>query len=348
MLRVMGMLMLLSTGLSNTGCRQPDETAPPDHERDPGVLEGAVTVRIDDAGIAHVSASNASDMFWAQGYFTARDRLWQMDFLRRQARGELAEILGESYLDKDILMRGLHFGAWGDEAAEAIAATDPEISGFATAYAAGVNQYLEDATAGRFGLSLSPQIEALDYVPAPWTPGDSHAVEKLITGGLSMRPDVDLIIGLLHITFRDRFFTDVYRFQGLDTTSIVPDYYAGRRHAPPAEEGDGRQRIQDMLSNLGREDAVAIARLARKLRLGNGGSNSFVVAGTHTESGHTLIASDTHLDTEHPSAYYYMHLETTSEGGDFNAIGATFPGAPFILFGHTESTAWLPTRRCRH
>ena len=192
-------------------------------------------------------------------------------------------------------------------------------------------------------MSLSPQIEALDYVPAPWTPGDSHAVEKLITGGLSMRPDVDLIIGLLHITFRDRFFTDVYRFQGLDTTSIVPDYYAGRRHAPPAEEGDGRQRIQDMLSNLGREDAVAIARLARKLRLGNGGSNSFVVAGTHTESGHTLIASDTHLDTEHPSAYYYMHLETTSEGGDFNAIGATFPGAPFILFGHTESTAWLPT-----
>ena len=247
---------------------------------EPFALSGPVTVQLDDSGIPHITASTEEDAFWAQGYFTARDRMWQMDYQRRRARGQLAEVLGESFLDSDVLMRGLNFGRWGDEAAEALLTEDPELARYFEAYATGVSQYLQDAIAGRYGLSLSPQLQALDYVPEPWTAADCLAVEKLLTGGLSMRPDVDLIIGLLNSTFEPDFFEDVYRYEGLDTTSVVPDYFADRAPVEPPASGDGRQRVQDLLSGLEIEDAVALSGLSRELALGNSGSNSFMVAGT--------------------------------------------------------------------
>lgn len=312
-------------------------------QTEPSTLEftrsGPVTVQYDESGVPHVTATSSADAFWAQGYVTARDRMWHMDYHRRRARGQLSEILGEEHLDGDIMMRALSFGRWADETAVALRESDPEIALYIDAYTAGVNQYLDDALAGRHGLSLSPQIQALDYTPAPWTPSDSLAVENLITGGLSMRVDVDLIIGLLHSTFSPEFFADQYRYQGMETTAIVPDFYAGKQASMVEDDSEattGRPRLD-------RAEAIELARVGRQLFMGNNGSNSFVVSGTQTVSGNTLIANDAHFDTEHPTLFYFIHLDTSASGGELNAVGASVPGTPFVLFGHNESASWVPT-----
>jgi len=305
---------------------------------------GPITVRIDDDGIAHIEAESDVDAFWAQGYFTARDRMWHMDLMRRRARGTQSAILGEAYLSDDTLMRGLRWGALGDATAEQVPIDDPEIAAVFDAYAAGVNQFMADAAAGRHGLSFGPQIEALDYTLDPWTTADSYAIEKLVTGALSMRPSQDLVLGLVNSTFGPSLFSDLYRFAGMDDTSIVPDYYDTRPPPQPAAHaGAGAERVMALMSSVPPEQLPDIAQRMSAMDLRNGGSNNFAIAGAQSASGHALVASDTHLDTEHPSAYYYVHLSTADAGGDMNAVGATFPGVPLVLFGHNDRAAWVPT-----
>jgi penicillin amidase len=309
-------------------------------------LSGPVTLRIDDVGIGHITASTDEDGFWAQGYFTARDRFWLMDLQRRKAQGRLSEILGQEHLEGDILLRGLNWKRNAEEIAIELRTRDPELARIFTAYVAGVNQYLEDARAGRYGLSPSPQILALDYEPDPWTIADSFSIENLITGGLSMRPGQDLMLGLVHTTFGQAFYEDLYRYQGMDTTSIVPDFYGddeAARKNTRVTTGNGGERIRERMAILDDEDRKRLAEGARKLRLTNSGSNNFVVDGDHSESGYALAAGDTHFDTEHPTVLYYLHMDTTGGDGTLNAIGATFPGLPLILFGHNGRIAWLPT-----
>ena len=135
-------------------------------------------MRRDERGIPHITASNDQDLYFAQGYATAADRLWQMDLLRRTARGELAEIFGNSALEEDKRHRTFGFAQTAD--AEVAQAT-PAARAILEAYARGVNAYI----AGLEAKSLPPEFQILQYQPRPWTPSDSLVLVKLFFESLS-------------------------------------------------------------------------------------------------------------------------------------------------------------------
>src|SRR5438067_2608908 len=153
-------------------------------------LHAPVSVRRDERGIPHIEAANDEDLYFAQGYATAQDRLWQMDLLRRTARGELAEVLGPLALDEDKQHRTYGFGALADNLAAHL--TPPERA-LLEAYAAGVNAYIASLDAK----SLPPEFQILQYQPRPWRPADSIIIGKSFAEALSTTWPLDLARALL-------------------------------------------------------------------------------------------------------------------------------------------------------
>lgn len=142
-------------------------------------LRGEVRVYWDERGVPHIEAANADDLFFAQGYVTAQDRLWQMDIYRRVAGGRLAEIMGESQLEQDMFFRTLGF----QQAAEAsLEVAEPEALRMAEAYAAGVTAYIDEVTDS--GL-LPIEFRLLGYEPEPWTVSDTMLMAGLMAYQLS-------------------------------------------------------------------------------------------------------------------------------------------------------------------
>lgn len=301
-----------------------------------------VQVHVDGAGISHIQADNDHDLFFAQGYVCAGDRIFQMDLLRRRAWGRRAEVLGEERFESDLQSRALRFGAWAEATAQALPSQSPDFHAALVAYTAGVNAWLADAELGRNGASLPPQFAALGYAPEPWRVEDSLAIEKLIAAGLSMRPDQDVILGLLDLLLGPELFSDLYWYRAFDPEYIVPDFYAGMDTSAARSPLPARPRPRPTL-DLSPAQATALLRGVATWRMDLGGSNNQAVAGGRTDSGHALFASDSHQGLGHPAVYWLVHLSTTQEGGDLDVVGATFPGVPMVLFGHNGRIAWGPT-----
>src|SRR5882762_496040 len=131
-------------------------------------LQHEVTVERDQWGVPHIRAASLEDLEEAQGYVMAQDRLWQMDLLRRVARGQLSEILGPATLSIDKDFRMLSLGRAAERDATLF---DPESRKVMEAYARGVNQFI---TQKKKNLPL--EFSLLGYEPAPWQPSDTLAV----------------------------------------------------------------------------------------------------------------------------------------------------------------------------
>src|SRR6267378_2698887 len=126
-------------------------------------LRGRITVRRDERGIPYIEATNDEDLYFAQGYVTAGDRLWQMDLMRRTVRGELSEIFGQTTLGEDKRHRAFGFARVLDEN---VAHLQPDLKRILDAYAKGVNAFIDSAK------SLPPEFAILQYKPKPWRPAD--------------------------------------------------------------------------------------------------------------------------------------------------------------------------------
>src|SRR5213078_533018 len=149
-------------------------------------LRDRVTVRRDERGIPYVEAANDQDLYFAQGYVTASDRLWQMDLLRRTVRGELSEIFGNPVLGQDKTHRVFGFAGILDEAVTHVPAN---LSVATKAYADGVNAFIDSRT----DQNLPPEFLILQYKPRHWTPADSLAVGKLLAEYLSASWQLDIM-----------------------------------------------------------------------------------------------------------------------------------------------------------
>ena len=142
----------------------------------PAGLLAAARIVTDARGLRHIQAATERDLFYLQGYITARDRLWQMELLRRRAWGRRAEVLGEAYYSSDLQSRALGFGRWGELTAEAIVA-DPPIHRMLSAYADGVNQLIADVASG--AQPEAPQLGILAGPIEPWRVGGTLAIGEL-------------------------------------------------------------------------------------------------------------------------------------------------------------------------
>lgn len=267
----------------------------------PGLHEPA-DVYWDDRGVPHVYAKSFHDLYLAQGYVTAKDRLWSMDLDRRAASGQLAEVFGEKFVsvDKHFRTLGLHRAA-----AASLEAYTPEEREWLEAYAAGVNAAMAEG-------HLSPEFAILGYKPRPWSPVDTAVVGKFAAYGLGGNWDTEL--------FRAKLVQAAGAEKAAELFWLPPDL-------------EGLKLLEEIeLPDLDQLLAIAAQSINESV-----GSNNWAVAGSRTRSGSPLLASDPHLPVRNPAVWYQTHL-VGPDGMD--VIGVTFPGVPGIMVGHNRDIAW--------
>jgi penicillin amidase len=296
-------------------------------------LAKQVTIRRDNRGIPYIEASTEADLYFAQGYVTASDRLWQMDLLRRRSRGQLAEIFGAAALEDDKLHRRYGFGRVADEM---VSKASPETLATMKAFAAGVNAYIDSLTPE----SMPIEFRLLQYKPQPWTPSDSFAVLKNFSEALSVSWPADILRTQLQ-KIPDNLRKDLFPTKSdLDVIVVEGSNNASGSinniNQPVAE----RERLKDgwffdealRVQNLTRDSLSRVGLYAEE----HAASNNWVVSGKHTVSGMPLLANDPHLDASAPSIWYLVNL--TCPG--LHVAGVTTPGLPGVVIGHNENIAW--------
>jgi penicillin amidase len=295
-------------------------------------LKDRVVIRRDERGIPYIEAKNDEDLYFAQGYATAADRLWQMDLFRRNARGELSEILpnvpGSPALDQDKLHRTLGFA----HVVEAeLAQASPQSKRVFEAYAAGVNAYI--ASLGP--KQLPPEFQILGYTPKPWTPADSLIVVKIFFEALSNTWRLDLMREAMNVLPAEKRAALMPEISPIDVLVVGDDTKtkktAAQLHPVPPLSQSG-------IDALARDEAINRAALEQLGFYAEGlaASNNWVVSGKHTVSGKPLLANDPHLAPTAPPIWHMVHL--TAPG--IRVAGVTSPGLPGVVIGHNDRIAW--------
>jgi penicillin amidase len=275
-------------------------------------LESTVEVYRDRWGVPHIYAASARDLFFAQGYVTAQDRLWQMEFNRRAASGTLSEVCGDATLDTDRFIRTIGWRRVAEEESEALTG---EALTMLEAYSAGVNAFIESHRG-----ALPLEFIILGFEPEPWTPADSLAWAKVMAWDLGGNWETELLrASLIEAVGEEK------------TAELAPPYPEDSPLIVPPEVGD--------YSHLESEGLLAQVALLKDVLGGGGpgvGSNNWVVDGSKSTTGKPLLADDMHLGLQMPSIWYEVHLV----GGGLNVEGYSFPGVPGVIVGHNEQIAW--------
>ncbi|HEV8655335.1 MAG TPA: penicillin acylase family protein [Candidatus Limnocylindria bacterium] len=276
-------------------------------------LHERVEVLRDKYGVPHVFASDPHDVFFAQGYVTAQDRLWQMDIYRRAAQGRLAEVLGEPALESDRFMRTLGLG----RAAQLdVAVISDEARGFLEAYMEGVNKFVQ-----QHGESLPLEFTILGYRPEPWTVVDTLAITKLQLYDAAGNYTQELLRASIAARLGPEVLTTL--LPDASTNAVADDARAWALVAPlmsPGLAGDGPGALASVLGGAGQ----------------GLGSNCWAVAGARSATGKPLLAGDPHLPVRNPSIWYEVALDA----GDLHLIGFSIPGVPGVVIGHNDRIAW--------
>lgn len=273
-------------------------------------LAKPVAVTLDPDGIPRIMAGSDLDAATALGFMHARDRMFQMDLMRRAASGRLSEIAGPLTLRLDRTMRvlGLRMRATTD-----LAALDAGTRATLDAYARGVNAWI--VARGRFA---APEFIPLG-VPEPWTPVDSLLWGKTMGLYLSSNWRSELARAALEAK--------------LPTDRM--------RELWPPQDGTPRPdaRVLPGLPLAGPRLAAAVPDFPEPFTLPATASNEWAVDGAKTVSGKPLLAGDPHLAFSLPGIWYLARIETP--GGVL--AGATAPGVPFLIMGHNGRIAWTFT-----
>ncbi|MFQ5456879.1 MAG: penicillin acylase family protein [Myxococcota bacterium] len=286
----------------------------------------------DENAVPHVYASNEIDAFRAQGFLHAQDRLFQMDFSRRAARGMLAEIVGPvdapwedltvhlkgaTMVDMDHFVRILGLAQAAEESAKTYSET---MIARMEAYARGVNDCI-----AHMGKKLPVEFKVLRYTPEPWTMTDTLVISKLLS--LQLSTSMRTILALEGL--RERFPEGDRRLRDL-----FPAY---------PQDGPVKVRVKHPVPTHGMDlrQILALEQHFREFVGGGGahlGSNAWAVSGDRSSTGKPILCSDPHLLLLAPSVWYLNHLNAEDE--DLNVIGSSLPGAPGVVIGHNARIAW--------
>ncbi len=271
-------------------------------------LSAPVEVIRDRWGIPHIYASNTHDLFFAQGFVHAQDRLWQMELNRRTASGRLSELFGEVALDTDRAIRTFGFHRLGQADWEG---ADDEMRAVILAYTEGVNAFLQSPAGIR---NMPVEFTLLRHHPEPWQPEDSAAFSRVMIWQLS-----------------HAWYSEIIRARLIEAV--------GEEHAAELEIHYPEHNPTTLPAGIefNRLGADGVLHAAHGPFLSRGmGSNAWTVSGRKTTSGKPFLCNDMHLPITVPSLWYAVHLIA----GEFNVTGVSLPGLPMVLVGHNAQVAW--------
>ena len=313
-------------------------------------LGAEVTVARDISGIAQITATTPGDLFFAQGYVHASERMWQMEVWRHISAGRLSELFGESQLDTDRFIRTV---GWRAAAERDLDAVSPAGLIALDRYAAGVNAWL-DSHRGSLGLAyLTTGTE-----PEPWTTLDTLTWGKVQAWNLGGNMDAEIFRFLADARLGDPARTDDLFLPREGGPVITPT-------GPPGSMGGsaGTRSRSDPKPATALSVAEAAAWRAIAAAAGNAlemagldggdglasdhgiGSNNWVVGPSRSATGGALLANDPHLGISMPSIWYIngLHCVTVSEACPYDVVGVSFPGVPGVVLGHNARIAWGAT-----
>ena len=303
-------------------------------------LKAPVTIRKDERGIPYIEAQNDDDLFFAQGYVTASDRLWQMELFRRVARGETAEIFGNRTLEEDKRWRRLGFAGIAEAG---LANLSAKMRNALESYARGVNAYLATLD----DQNLPPEFKILQFKPRTWTPADTIVIGKILADGLSTTWRNDLLRAAMQKTLAPEKFADVSNIVtpydvilfGTDRAENKPKGTSGA-----AAHGNEPARVSVSAESLALAEHQTRIRQRSLEMIGFyaedlAASNNWVIHGKRTVDGAPILSNDPHLQPTAPGIWYLAHLSTP----EMRVSGVTLPGAPGITLGHNEHIAWGAT-----
>jgi penicillin amidase len=274
-----------------------------------GLLAPVEVIR-DEWGIPHIYAENAHDLFFAQGFVQAQDRLWQLELNRRTAKGTLSEIFGDLALDTDRAARTFGFGRLGLTDLENY--VEKDVKNYLQAYSDGVNAFLQHP-----GCKLPVEFSLIRHKPELWTPEDSLAFSRLMLWQLS------------HAWYGEIVRAKIIEKVGEERAAELDITY-------PAENPlTLPQGIEfNLLNKNGKLEGVKGPFLNRSQ-----GSNSWVISPSRSTDGKTYHCNDMHLALMLPSIWYETHLSSP----EFHVSGVSLTGLPMILVGHNDNIAWGST-----
>jgi penicillin amidase len=319
----------------------PDEPIEPFDEF-PG-LQAEVEVIIDDRGIPHIYASNDDDLAFAAGYQMASERLFQMELMRRRALGTQAEVLGETFVDQDIVSRTFNLRYWGGLNAERLREEEPAVYNFVISWVAGVNQRVTEVLDGDAALPYG--FAEAGFMPTSWVRDDEFAIAKLLYLGNSNSLERDLLATILYRNLPNTWNAfelgkPMFDVQIMPDDEIPnglkPDSRPSYLHRAPAPVP------MDPFS------AEAVSEAIGQLRRGFGhvgaiGSNNWAIDGRHTQSGRPMIANDPHQPLQSPSMMYAQHLNSLDGEGTLDVAGFAFAGTMGVQLGHNRQLQWAAT-----
>ncbi len=301
--------------------------------RIPG-LHAEVRVIRDRWGIPHIYAQNTDDLFMAQGYVMAQDRLWQMEMWRRQREGRLAEILGPQAVARDQTARLLKYRGPMDD--REWTSYHPEGKRIFTAYAAGVNAFIADHAG-----NLPVEFKLTGIKPDPWT-AETAVLRSASFGDASNELQLARNVARLGVEEANRQRApdpsdDLKVPAGLDVSIIDESVTTGSRGGRGG--GIRPEIIEPFRSWFGRGSAAA-PRLALASgdpgEIAEPGSNNWVVSGKLSATGKPVVANDPHREATNPSLRYIVHLNAPG----WNVIGSGEPPFVGVAIGHNERLAW--------
>lgn len=296
-------------------------------------LKQEVIIRWDNRGIPYIDAKNEDDLYFAQGFVTASDRLWQMDLMRRVSRGESAEIFGKATLEEDKRWRKLGFSKIAEEGLQYLS---PQLRLALENYARGVNAYI--ATLDE--KTLPAEFKILQYRPSPWKPTDTICIGKILADGLSTTWQNDLLRASLKTNLPAEKFADV-------TNQITP-YDVVLFGSDSISVKGNRSKVENKI-NVSERD-LQLAQNESQIRQNSlervgfyaeelAASNNWVISGKRTADGKPILANDPHLRPSSPGIWYLAQLSAPN----LRTSGVTLPGVPGIVLGHNESIVWGAT-----
>lgn len=272
----------------------------------PGLAVPVEIIR-DRWGVPHIYAANEPDVFFAQGFVHAQDRLWQMELNRRLATGRLSEMLGNLALDTDRATRTFGFDRLGRADWEVLPESDHRLI---LAYVAGVNAFLA-SPAGKRGLPV--EFTLLRHTPEPWKVEDTLAFSRLMIWELS-----------------HAWYSEIVRGQLI--AALGPE----RAAELEISDAPGNPCVLPAGIEVNRLSGGILSSAGDPFLKRSMGSNSWAISPARSATGRPILCNDMHLPLSVPGLWYEIHLEA----GDLRVTGVSLPGLPAVLVGHNAAIAW--------